>query len=95
MCSKMHPMPMPSDLLDILCCPVSKRPLRRLDKQRLKRLNSAIGNGDVQYVDGTVVPAPLSDALVTDDGKVVYAIADGIPVLLPDLGIGTTQFNDW
>lgn len=88
-------MVMPSDLMDILCCPVSKRPLQRLDRAHLKRLNTDIAEGGVQYVDGTAVPAPLTDALVTDDGKVIYAIAEGIPVLLPDQGIGTTQLTDW
>lgn len=88
-------MPMPSDLLDILCCPVSKRPLQRLDNNRLKRLNQAIGEGGIQFVDGNVVPAPIAEALVTDDSKVVYAITDGIPVLLPDQGIGTTQLENW
>lgn len=80
-------------LLDILCCPVSKTPLRPLRKDQLRHLNEAIGNGTVQRVDGGGVDRPLQDGLITTDGKVIYRIEDDIPVLLPEEGIGTTQLN--
>ncbi|TVQ41537.1 MAG: Trm112 family protein [Wenzhouxiangella sp.] len=86
---------MPDHLLDILCCPVSHEPLLPLSRDRLKRLNQAITSGQVQYVDNEVVGKPLQAALMTRDQKVVYAIEDGIPVLLPERGIGTTQLQDW
>ncbi|QOC24242.1 hypothetical protein IC757_10635 [Wenzhouxiangella sp. AB-CW3] len=85
---------MPAQLLDILCCPVSHEPLFPLGRKRLRSLNERIAGGDVQHVDGSTVTAPVADALITRDEKVVYIIEDGIPVLLPDRGIGTTQFND-
>ncbi len=81
-------------LLEILCCPVSRRPLLPLAGERLARLNEAIGRAQVNYVDGEPVTEPLGEALITDDGKVIYAVTDGIAVLLPDRGIGTTQFQD-
>ncbi len=80
-------------LLDILCCPVSKSPLRPLRKDQLRHLNEAIGNGTVQRVDGGSMDQPLQDGLITTDGKVIYRIEDDIPVLLPEEGIGTTQLN--
>lgn len=86
-------MSIPEHLLDILCCPVSHEPLRPLEKARLKRLNQRIDAGGVLFVDGEPVPGPLTDALISRDGKVIYAIEQGIPVLLPDRGIGTTQFE--
>jgi len=33
--------------------------------------------------------------LITDDARVIYRIEDDIPVLLPEEGIGTTQFQDF
>lgn len=87
-------MPIPEKLLDILCCPVSHEPLVPLGKGRLDRLNARIAEGSVLFVNGDAVESPLSEALITRDGKVIYAIDDGIPVLLPDRGIGTTQFED-
>lgn len=86
-------MTIPEHLLDILCCPVSHEPLRALEKSRLKRLNERIRAGEALFVDGETVPEPLADALISRDGKVIYGIDQGIPVLLPDRGIGTTQFE--
>ena len=82
-------------LLEILCCPVSKVPLARLGRARLEKLNRAIQAGSVDYVGGERVTAPLADALITEDGKVIYPVVDDIPVLLADQGIGTTQLQDF
>jgi uncharacterized protein YbaR (Trm112 family) len=88
-------MPVDAKLLEILCCPVSKSPLLRLGQERLERLNRMIGAGGVLYVDGRTVTGLLQEGLVTEDGKVVYAVQDGIPVLLAEEGIGTAQFEDF
>lgn len=80
-------------LLDILCCPVSKTPLRLLGGSELTRLNQAIANGNVDTVNGTPVAKALDKGLITTDGKVIYRVEDDIPVLLPEEGIGTTQLN--
>lgn len=88
-------MTIPESLLDILCCPVSHEPLRPLEKGRVKKLNERIEAGELQFVDGAPVDASISEALITRDGKVVYVVDDGIPVLLPDRGIGTTQLESF
>ncbi len=80
-------------LLDILCCPVSKTPLRPLRRDEIGHVNRAIGEGGVDTVEGVRVGAALDDGLITTDGKVIYPVRDGIPVLLPEEGIGTTQLN--
>lgn len=85
---------MKPELLEILCCPVSRRPLVPLGPGRLERLQSRIADGEVLYVDGSPVTEPFDEALITDDRKVIYSILDGIPVLLPERGIGTAQFGD-
>lgn len=87
-------MAIPDPLLDILCCPVSHEPLRPLEKRRLKSLNDRIAAGGVLYVDHSAVEEDAHEALVTRDDKVIYLVVDGIPVLLPDRGIGTAQFTD-
>jgi|DEB0MinimDraft_6_1074348.scaffolds.fasta_scaffold236776_1 uncharacterized protein YbaR (Trm112 family) len=81
-------------LVDILCCPVSHEPLLPLSAQRLVALNGLVSQGGVQFVDGCTVTDELTGAMITRDGKVIYAIDQGIPVLLPERGIGTTQFKD-
>ncbi len=49
----------------------------------------------VHNVAGTAVNTIIADALISDDDKVIYRIDDGVPVLLPEEGIGTTQFTDF
>lgn len=82
-------------LLEILCCPVSKSPLSRLERSRLDKLNRAIAAGGVDQIDGTEVTEALREALITSDGKVIYPVLDDIPVLLSERGIGTTQLQNF
>jgi len=88
-------MPVDGKLLEILCCPVSKTPLIRLGQAQLDKLNEAIGRDEVKNVEGNAVSSPLSEALVTEDMKVIYPVEDSIPILLYEKGIGTTQFQNF
>ena len=82
-------------LLDILCCPVSKTPVRLISKQELEALNKAIAAGAVNSVANVLLRERISEALITIDRKVIYRIDDGIPVMLPEEGIGTLQLTDF
>lgn len=88
-------MPIDQRLLDILCCPVSKVPVVPLGRHQLAELNRRIAAGGVQTVRGVAVTAALDEGLITSDGKVIYRIDDGIPVMLPDEAIGTLQMQDF
>jgi uncharacterized protein YbaR (Trm112 family) len=80
-------------LLDILCDPLSKVPLKPLTKNQLDVLNQAIRGRQIQTIDGRPVGDEVDSGLITTDGKVIYRITDGIPILLADEGIGTTQLH--
>ena len=82
-------------LLEILVCPITKVSVQVLGKQKLAVLNRAIAEGGVKHLDGTVVDTALDEALVTGDGRNVYRVDDGIPVMLEDLAIPTEQLADW
>lgn len=82
-------------LLDILCDPVSKTPVRPLTKPELDALNQAIGNDALETVAGVRVRERISEGLITTDRKVVYRVEDGIPVMLPEEGIGTLQLSSF
>ena len=82
-------------LLDILACPATRQPLALLDKAGLEALNRAIAGGGVRRVDDSAQTAPLREALVTRDHKLVYRIDDGIPVLLVEEAIATAQIPDF
>ncbi|MEQ1802236.1 MAG: Trm112 family protein [Gammaproteobacteria bacterium] len=80
-------------LLDIVCCPVTKLPLQLLDSERLVRLNAAITAGQLQNRAAQSLPETLSEALVTRDGRLVYPVREGIPVLLEEESIDWQQLG--
>ncbi|MBS0589958.1 MAG: hypothetical protein JSR65_04905 [Proteobacteria bacterium] len=80
-------------LLDILCDPVSKVPVKPLGRPQLDALNHEIATAAIKTVAGASVSAPLKAGLITTDGKVIYRIEDDIPVMLADEGIGTLQLH--
>lgn len=78
-------------LLTILRCPVSHKGLSVLAKDKLARVNAAIEAGELKNHEGSVVSTALAEALITDDGKRLYPVDDGIPVLLEDESISMEQ----
>lgn len=78
-------------LLTILRCPVSHKGLAVLKKDRLERVNAAIHAGELVNQEGAKLAEPLAEALITDDGKRIYPVADGIPVLLEGESISMEQ----
>lgn len=75
------------DLLAILICPESHQPLAEASSELLTRVNERIRKGGAKNVGGADVKDPLEAALVRADGKRVYPIRDGIPLLLVDEGL--------
>lgn len=82
---------MDKKLLTILCCPVTHKGLALARGDLLKSVNSAIADGKVRNRDGNVLEAALDEALVTDDGKLMYPVNDGIPVLLEGESVSLDQ----
>ena len=69
-------------VLETLCCPRTRRPLRALDRRQLDRLNAAIARGDARSADATAVGGPLEAALATPEGAEVYPVEGEVPVLV-------------
>jgi len=78
-------------LLTILRCPVTHKGLSVLKKDKLEKVNAAIAAGTLETHEGVKLAEPLNEALVTDDGKRVYPVDDGIPVLLEGESIHMEQ----
>ena len=65
---------MDDELLEILCCPVTHQTLRIADQAALISASAKASR-------------PISEGLVREDGKVLYPISNGIPLLVPEEGI--------
>lgn len=80
-------------LLDLLCSPDTRQPLALLEPHALEALNRAIAAGQVVRGDGSPQREPLRQALVTRDRRQVYRVDDGIPVLLVEEALATSQVD--
>lgn len=65
-------------LFEILCCPVSRLPLREAAQAELALANARAS-------------APLTEGLASTDGARVYPVRNGIPLLLAEEGISLAQ----
>jgi len=75
------------ELLEILVCPEMKIPVRLADQPLLDRVNAEVDEGRLVTRGGSRVEARITAALVREDGRVLYPIQDGIPVMLIDEAI--------
>ena len=80
-------------LLAILRCPVTHKELSLASGPTLKEVNAAIDAGKLSNRDGRVLDQSLDEALVTDDGKVLYPVSGGIPVLLESEAVNMEQLG--
>lgn len=80
----------PEDLLEILVCPETRQPVRLARADELERVNARVRAGELRNRGGEKVAAELREALVREDGRVLYPVDDGIPVMLLDESIELT-----
>ena len=75
-------MPVNPELLEILVCPETKQPVTPAGAEALARVNAEIEAGRQRNRGGDPVTKPLTEALVREDGKILYLVDDSIPVML-------------
>lgn len=86
-------MPVSKDLVDILCCPLTKVPVRLMTAEELAKLNAAIQAGSLVQVDGAKVTETMDEALITEDGARIYKVKESIPIMLKDQAIDAAQLG--
>ena len=84
---------MDKKLLSILCCPITHKGLSLARDDVLGSINAAIAGGSLVNRDGSALSETLKEALITDDGKTMYPVDDGIPVLLEGESVAMEQIN--
>ena len=80
-------------LLSILHCPITHKGLALAKPAALQSVNAAIAAGTLCNRDGQALTEPLAEALMTDDGKILYLVTDGIPVLLEGESVNMEQLG--
>ncbi len=75
-------MPVSSELLEILVCPETKQPVRLAGDDVLAKLNAEIETGKLRNRGGEPVGKRVEEALIREDGKILYIVDDSIPVML-------------
>ena len=79
------------NLLEILVCPETKQQLRVAEGGLLEKLNDSISAGSVMNRGGETVTVQMSEALIREDGDVLYPVRDDIPIMLIDESIPLPQ----
>jgi uncharacterized protein YbaR (Trm112 family) len=80
-------MTLDPELVAILVCPETKRPVRAATADELAKLNASIRDGSARNRGGSPVERELSEALVREDGAVLFPVEDGIPSMLVEESI--------
>ena len=75
-------MPVSQELLEILVCPETKQRVSVATDAVIAEINTRISAGDLRNRGGEALGGPLTEGLVREDGKIVYIVDDGIPVML-------------
>ncbi len=75
------------ELLEILVCPETRQPVRLATPEELERVNGRIRDGSLRNRGGDAVEGEIAEALVREDGALLYPVDDGIPVMLVEESI--------
>ena len=78
---------MNAELLAILRCPETRQTLATVESAVVERLNAQVAAGQLRNAAGKPVTVKLDDGLVRADGKALYPVRNGVPVLLVDEAI--------
>ena len=78
---------MKKDWIDILACPENKTSVKEAEMQIIQNINEQIEKGLLKNRKGEVVSEIIEGGLVREDGKYLYPIRNGIPVMLIDESI--------
>ena len=80
-------MPIENDLIEILVCPETRQPVQLAGADTLARVNAEIEAGRLRNRGGETVTQAVAEGLVREDGRILYVVDEGIPIMLVDQSI--------
>ena len=78
---------MDPNLLNIICCPVTREKLSTATPKQLALINAEIANSTLKKLDGSIAEKPQSKALINATKTLLYPIEEDIPILLENEAI--------
>ena len=78
---------MDPNLLNIICCPVTREKLSIATTKQLEFINAEIANSTLKKLDGSIAEKPQSKALINATKTLLYPIEEDIPILLENEAI--------
>ena len=78
---------MDPNLLNIICCPVTREKLSIATSKQLEFINAEIANSTLKKLDGSIAEKPQSKALINATKTLLYPIEEDIPILLENEAI--------
>ena len=70
------------NLLNIICCPVTREKLSTATPKQLALINAEIANSTLKKLDGSIAKIPQTKALINATKTLLYPVEEDIPVLL-------------
>lgn len=70
------------ELIEILVCPETKQSVSLASSEILSSLNEKIRAGTLRNRGGGKVEKEIQEGLLREDGRILYPVDDGIPVML-------------
>ena len=78
---------MDPNLLNIICCPVTREKLSPATPKQLALINAEIANNALTKLDGSIAENPQSKGLINATKTLLYPIEEDIPILLENEAI--------
>jgi uncharacterized protein YbaR (Trm112 family) len=78
---------MDPNLLNIICCPVTREKFSTATPKQLALINAEIANNTLTKLDGSIAENPQSKALINATKTLLYPIEEDIPILLENEAI--------
>jgi uncharacterized protein YbaR (Trm112 family) len=75
------------ELLKLLCCPETHQPVRPAEAPLVDELNAKIRDSGLCTRGGRTISEKIDEGLIRADGKVLFPIRNGIPVMLVEESI--------